>query len=74
MYTDQKRKLAAMLICEAAKIVEFWEEYREAAVGNSIVFDDVTAQDVSEQLGLWLAKLPGNAWSKFLTEPKQKSA
>lgn len=63
---EQKRKLAYVLISQAANIVE------NLQCGNTGYLQEIETLDpmaVAAQLSKWLSGLPGNTWDDRLPQP-----
>jgi len=64
MTRDQKRQLAALVLCRAADIVEFWGE-----IAEDLDRAGVTPEDAAECIAGWLRHLPGDSWDRRLPDP-----
>lgn len=58
----QKQALAVKLITKAGDLVEYWGE----GTGE---MEGVSAEQVGQQLSIWLKGLPGNHWDMRLPQP-----
>jgi hypothetical protein len=65
MTREQKRKLAQILLARAGDIAEFWGSMEH----HGELQGEISAEEVSEQLGIWLRHLPGDDWDLRLKDP-----
>lgn len=69
MTQEEKRRLAAALICCAGDIIELWNEY--IATGRFPDLLGIDRSEAAEQMAAWLSKLPGDEWDRRLPQPKK---
>lgn len=63
MTRAQKQELAFLLLSQAGNLVEFWGEH------GSPIESELSADDVAEQLTVWLKTLPSDVWDSRLPLP-----
>lgn len=66
MSNDQKRKLAAALIDQAALLCEVMHD----GSGYHADIEDIGLNEAKAQLARWLKNLPGGYWNVTLPQPK----